>query len=307
MRWQHCKGHIRRPPEPTRRGVDLLACLLAQERRNRDLEALAIDATSITDSAPQPWIAVGYYCQLTKRTTKAIYFAHKACSINPRSVEGLLLKGSLLLELKKLQEAVMHFREAMQIAPHRFEPHKGLVDCYIAMHRFRDAASFASSTCKLLGQTPRALTLYASVLLKDSITVGKGRGYLEKALKEDPFYLPAVYLLCEILVQDMRYDAAIELLLKQVAVQSTYKLHQMLADFHSHIQDEEKAAHHFSIALNLSQDTSSARPLEGTSRVEAPAEGLDMEVEEIGDSEGEVEESDLEAVWSDVDFSFSGQ
>ncbi|RXG70655.1 Anaphase-promoting complex subunit 7 [Armadillidium vulgare] len=105
----------------------------------------------------------------------------------------------------------------------------------------------------------------------------------------------------------MRYDAAIDLLLKQVAVQSTYKLHQMLADFHTHIQDEEKAAHHFSIALNLSLETNSSRPLEGTTRVEAPAEVLDMEVEEIGDSEGEAEESDLEAVWSDVDFSLSGQ
>lgn len=56
--------------------------------------------------------------------SKVKIFFYKACSINPRSVEGLLLKGSLLLELKKLQEAVMHFREAMQIAPHRFEPHK---------------------------------------------------------------------------------------------------------------------------------------------------------------------------------------
>ena len=43
--------------------------------------------------------------------------------MNPTSVEGLLLKGNLLLELKKLQEAVMHFREAMQIAPQRFEPY----------------------------------------------------------------------------------------------------------------------------------------------------------------------------------------
>ena len=47
----------------------------------------------------------------------------------------------------------------------------------------------------------------------------------------------------------MKYDAAIELLRKQVAVQSTCRLHQMLADFHTHVQDEEKAAHHFSIAL----------------------------------------------------------
>lgn len=49
--------------------------------------------------------------------------------------------------------------------------------------------------------------------------------------------------------QDMRYDAAIELLRKQVAVQSTCRLHQMLADFFSHVRDEEKAAHHFGIAL----------------------------------------------------------
>ena len=48
----------------------------------------------------------------------------QACSTDPHSVEGLLLKGTLLLELKKLQEAVLHFREAMQIAPNRFEPYK---------------------------------------------------------------------------------------------------------------------------------------------------------------------------------------
>lgn len=57
-------------------------------------------------------------------TLNSTNYNFQACSINPRSVEGLLLKGTLLLELKKLQEAVMHFREAMQIAPHRFEPHK---------------------------------------------------------------------------------------------------------------------------------------------------------------------------------------
>ena len=59
------------------RGIDLLACLLAQEKKTKELESLALSATSVTDSAPQPWIAVGYYCQLEKRTPKAIYFAHK--------------------------------------------------------------------------------------------------------------------------------------------------------------------------------------------------------------------------------------
>ncbi|XP_076029628.1 anaphase-promoting complex subunit 7 [Oratosquilla oratoria] len=292
------------------RGIDLLACLYASEKQQRELEALSMAATSVTDSAPQPWITIGYYCHLTKRPTKAIYFAHKACSINPRSVEGLLLKGTLLLELKKLQEAVMHFREAMQIAPHRFEPHKGLVDCYLAMHRSREAVTIASNACKLLGQTPRALTLYASVLLKDTLTVSKGKSLLEKALKEDPYYLPAVYLLCDIYEQDMRFDAAIELLRKQVAVQSTCRLHQMLADLLSRVHEEEKAAYHYSVALNL--DPGNSRVIEGMQKMEAATDAIDttpydMEVEDIADSEGEVEESDLEAVWSDVDFSFSGQ
>ncbi|MPC52047.1 Anaphase-promoting complex subunit 7 [Portunus trituberculatus] len=187
---------------------------------------------------------------------------------------------------------------------------QGLVDCYLAMHRSREAVAIASNTCKLLGQTPRALTLYASVLVKDSLTVSKGKSLLEKALKEDSYHLPAVYLLCELYEQDLRYESAIELLRKQVAVQSTSRLHQMLADFFSRVHDEEKAAHHFGIALN--HEPSNTRALEGMQKMEAAPDAVetppyDMEVEDIGDSEGEVEESDLEAVWSDVDFSFSGQ
>lgn len=49
--------------------------------------------------------------------------------------------------------------------------------------------------------------LYASVLLKDSLTISKGKSLLEKALKEDPYHLPAVYLLCELYeqVRSFRY------------------------------------------------------------------------------------------------------
>lgn len=36
---------------------------------------------------------------------------------------------------------------------------QGLVDCYLAMHRSREAVTIASNACKLMGQTPRALTV----------------------------------------------------------------------------------------------------------------------------------------------------
>ena len=59
------------------RGTDLLACLLAGEKRKRELEELAMMTTSVTDTASQPWITMGYYCQLSEKPTKAIHFAHK--------------------------------------------------------------------------------------------------------------------------------------------------------------------------------------------------------------------------------------
>ena len=42
-----------------------------------------------------------------------------------QNVEALLLKGAALLELKKVGEAIMHYREAHRLAAHRYECHKG--------------------------------------------------------------------------------------------------------------------------------------------------------------------------------------
>ena len=50
---------------------------------------------------------------------------YQALNYDSRSQEALLLKGSALLDLKKTQDAIVHFREAIRIAPYRFEAHKG--------------------------------------------------------------------------------------------------------------------------------------------------------------------------------------
>ena len=79
--------------------------------------------------------------------------------MNPRNVEALLLKAAIFLDLKKYQDAVVHYREAMHLSPYRFEAHEGLVNCYLAMHRLREAQTVASGLCKQLGQTARTLTV----------------------------------------------------------------------------------------------------------------------------------------------------
>jgi anaphase-promoting complex subunit 7 len=303
------------------RGLDILAALLTKERKHKELEKLISPSITVSEYGPETWIAMAYFLYATKKNSKAAYFAQKACFLSPRNVEALILKGAILLDLKKFQDAVVHFREAMQVSPHRYEPHRGLVDCYIAMHRLREALTIASNACKQLGQNPRALTLYASVLMKDPVTVCKAKSILEKALAQDEMYLPAVYLLAEIYEQEMALESAITLLEKQAELQPTCKLHQMLGDLLARVHEEEKALEHYSIALNL--DPNNRRALEGMHRIDNSSskldtsyymtvgeeEGGDTTYERIADSEneGEADESETEAVWSDMDLELNSQ
>ena len=63
-------------------GMDILAVLLAKERKIKELEQLATKLMSVTEEAPEPWIAMGYYCYAIKKGTKAMYFGQKACMVN---------------------------------------------------------------------------------------------------------------------------------------------------------------------------------------------------------------------------------
>jgi len=45
----------------------------------------------------------------------------QALTLDARSVEALSLKGLALMEVKKTTEAISHFREAVRLAPYRYE------------------------------------------------------------------------------------------------------------------------------------------------------------------------------------------
>ena len=61
-------------------GMDVLAALLAKDKKsNKELEALASKAMSVSEEAPESWVALGYYCHSNRKMSKALYFAHKGC------------------------------------------------------------------------------------------------------------------------------------------------------------------------------------------------------------------------------------
>ncbi|XP_003392861.1 anaphase-promoting complex subunit 7 [Bombus terrestris] len=305
------------------KGVDVYAAVLYKTHSVKELERLIPIITASNECSGEVYVAMAYSLYATRKLGRANTFTAQALNLNPNDIEATILRGNILIEQKKYQDALFFFRHAVQLKPYRYEPHKGLVDCLVGMHRLREAINIASGSCKQLGHTTRVLTLYASVLMKDPVSVGKAKNLLEKALLQDEVYLPAVYLLAEIYEQEMNLEAAIALLERQVEIQTACKLHQMLGDLWARVHNEEKALDHYAIALNL--DPNNRRALEGMHRLDNSSNKLDtayyMTVGEeqtdttydVGDglpdtdNDEAPDESETEAVWSDMDLEANSQ
>ncbi|XP_046739010.1 anaphase-promoting complex subunit 7 isoform X1 [Diprion similis] len=305
------------------KGLDIYAAVLYKTQNTKELEKLIPAITQTSEYTAEQYIAMAYALYAARKFSRASTLIVQAINLSPYSIEAIILWGNILIDQKKYQEALHHFRKAALLKPHRYEPHKGLVDCYVGMHRLREALNIASTGCKLLGHTPRALTLYSSVLMKDPVSVGKAKNLLEKALSQEESYLPAVYLLAEIYEQEMNLEAAIELLERQVEILPTSKFHQMLGDLWARIHNQEKALDHYAIALNL--DPCNRRALEGLHRLDSTSTKLESTyymtvgdehadtTYDVGDGlpdtdndEG-ADESETEAVWSDMDLEANSQ
>ena len=305
------------------KGVDVYAAVLYKTHHIKELERLISVVTASNECTGEIYVAMAYSLYAAGKSGRADTLTAQALNLSPNDIEATILRGNILVEQKKYQDALFFFRHAVQLKPYRYEPHKGLVDCLVGMHRLREALNIASGSYKQLGHTARVIALYASVLMKDPVSVGKAKNLLEMALLQDEVYLPAVYLLTEIYEQEMNLEAAIALLERQVEIQSTCKLHQMLGDLWARVHNEEKALDHYAIALNL--DPSNRRALEGMHRLDNSSNKLDsayyMTVGEeqtdttydVGDglpdtdNDEAPDESETEAVWSDMDLEANSQ
>ncbi|KAJ7377277.1 Anaphase promoting complex subunit 7 [Desmophyllum pertusum] len=282
-------------------GMDTYAFLLSQGGcgNGEGLEKLAKNLIQVTQLKPEPWIAMGHFCNATSRKPRAVYFAQKAHTIDSRNVQALVLKASLLQALEKQQESLLHFREAVKLAPWNFEAQKGLVECYMSAKRHKEALTVAKNAHKTLGANPRTLTLCASVMAHEPSSYDKATSMLEKSLAQDETYTDAVCLLAEIMGKKQEYDKAIALLRKHMSHDRTPRLHQLLGDYLALTSDYQEALDHYTQALSMNPGDSKA--MEGIQNVERanggevdhdsgdeadePNGGVSLEEEDIEDEE----------------------
>uniref|UniRef100_A0A4W3HGH9 Anaphase promoting complex subunit 7 n=1 Tax=Callorhinchus milii TaxID=7868 RepID=A0A4W3HGH9_CALMI len=292
------------------KGMDVYGYLLAGEGRLEDVENLGGRLFNISDQHAEPWVVSGYQCLYSKRYSRALYLGAKAIQLNSNSVQALLLKGAALRALGRIQEAIIHFREAMRLAPCRMDCYEGLVECYLASNSIREAMVMANNVYKTLGPNAQTLTLFATVCLEDPMTQEKARTLLDKALAQKSDYLKAVVKKAELLSK--LYDEGIALLRNALANQSVCVLHRMLGDFLLAVSDYQEAMDQYSIALSM--DPNDQKSLEGMQKMEKEESQTEATQEEdVDDMEGSGEEGDLEgsdsetAQWADQEQWFGMQ
>ncbi|XP_053694746.1 anaphase-promoting complex subunit 7 isoform X2 [Sabethes cyaneus] len=233
-------------------GIQILAILIAKKKKVNELEKMiAPTSTFPYEYCSEMWFVMAQYLYITAKYDKAVYFVQKACFLNPKNAEALILKAEVLLHLKKHQEAIAHLRFAQQFAPYRYEVHKVLVDTYINMNRSREAQAQALKALKTIGETPRLLVLLCRAYLQDDATKPKVKPLLQKALNLNELYLPAIYLLAEIYRQENDVVSCVQLLKKHAILTQSCKLNVMLGDLLSNNKDHSAALEHYTTALNL--------------------------------------------------------
>ncbi|KAF3820655.1 hypothetical protein GH733_005200 [Mirounga leonina] len=289
------------------KGMDVYGYLLAREGRLEDVENLGCRLFNISDQHAEP--CHSFY---SKRYSRALYLGAKAIQLNSNSVQALLLKGAALRNMGRVQEAIIHFREAIRLAPCRLDCYEGLIECYLASNSIREAMVMANNVYKTLGANAQTLTLLATVCLEDPVTQEKAKTLLDKALTQRPDYIKAVVKKAELLSREQKYEDGIALLRNALANQSDCVLHRILGDFLVAVNEYQEAMDQYSIALSL--DPNDQKSLEGMQKMEKEESPTDATQEEdVDDMEGSGEEGDLEgsdseaAQWADQEQWFGMQ
>lgn len=238
--------------DPTRQdGYGILATICLSDKDMNELGRLVPPVwDNIERENAELLMTVCCYLYINGKTVSASNFAEKACSANPLFTDAFIIRGCILFDLRKVNDAISVFREAYRLAPTRYEPQKGLVDCYLYLDRIKDALTVSVNCCLVDAYSARSTTVYAFVLIKDGSNLAKAKQLLEAAVK-DHDYLPAVYILADLYFDSKEHAAAIELLTKQVAEYPCSKLYQKLGEFYQRIGNAGSAIIQFETALRL--------------------------------------------------------
>ncbi|CAN0900562.1 Anaphase-promoting complex subunit 7 [Linum grandiflorum] len=268
--------------------MDEYAMLLKTKSDYTKLNKLVHDLLSIDPTRPEVFVALSVLWG-RKDERGALSYAEKSIRIDERHIPAYIMKGKILLSLKRPEAAVLAFRGAQDLRSD-LRSYEGLVHAYLAFSKTKEALHAAREAMKAMPQSAKALKLVGDVHASHSSGREKAKKFYESALRLEPGYLGAALALAELHVMEGRNGDAVSLL-ERYQDWADDSLHVKLAQIFAATNMLQEALSHFQAALRLNSQNEAAK--KGLERLEKQMKGVDPDAPEE-DEENEVEDGDEE-------------
>ncbi|KAG4180370.1 hypothetical protein ERO13_A10G161600v2 [Gossypium hirsutum] len=274
--------------------MDEYAMLLKMKSDYSKLNKLVHDLLSIDPTRPEVFVALSVLWE-RKDERGALSYAEKSIKIDERHIPGYLMKGNLLLALKRPESAVMAFRGAQELRAD-LRSYQGLVHSYLAFSKVKEALYAAREAMKAMPQSAKALKLVGDVHASNSGGREKAKKFYESALRLEPGYLGAALALAELHVIEGRNGDAVSLLERYLKDWADDSLHVKLAQVFAATNMLQDSLSHYQSALRINPQNEAAK--KGLERLEKQMKGVDPdapeeEENEVDDADAEQEEAEL--------------
>ncbi|KAL6185943.1 hypothetical protein ACLB2K_042065 [Fragaria x ananassa] len=275
--------------------MDEYAMLLKIKSDFSKLNKLVHDLLITDSTRPEVFVALSVLWE-RKDERGALSYTEKSIRIDERHIPGYIMKGNLLLSMKRAEAAVIAFRAAQELRPD-IRSYQGLVQSYLALSKIKEALYASREAMKAMPQSAKALKLVGDVHASNSGGREKAKKFYESALRLEPGYLGAALALAELHVIEGRNADAVCLLERYLKDWADDSLHVKLAQVFSATNMLQDALSHFQAALRINVQNEAAK--KGLERLEKQMKGVDPDAPEededndVDDADGDQDETEL--------------
>ncbi|XP_027363285.1 anaphase-promoting complex subunit 7 isoform X2 [Abrus precatorius] len=268
--------------------MDEYAMLLKLKSDYSKLSKLVHDLLNIDPARPEVFVALSVLWE-KKDEIKALQYAEQSIRIDERHISGYIMKGNLLLTMKRADAAVSAFRAAQELRPD-IRSYQVLVHTYLALSKMKEALYASREAMKAMPQSAKALKLVGDVHASNSGGREKAKKFYESALRLEPGYLGAALALAELHVIEGRNGDAVSLLERYLKDWADDSLHVKLAQVFAATNMLLEALSHYQAALRLNPQNEAAK--RGLERLEKQMKGMDPDAPPEEDEDNDVEDAD---------------
>ncbi|KAB2625244.1 anaphase-promoting complex subunit 7-like [Pyrus ussuriensis x Pyrus communis] len=268
--------------------MDEYAMLLKTKSDFSKLNKLVHDLLIADSTRPEVFVALSVLWE-RKDERGSLSYVEKSIRIDERHIPGYIMKGNLLLSMKRAEAAVVSFRAAQELRPD-IRSYQGLVHSYLALSKIKEALYASREAMKAMPQSAKALKLVGDVHASNPGGREKAKKFYESALRLEPGYLGAALALAELHVNEGRNGDAVSLLERYLKDWADDSLHVKLAQVFAATNMLQESLSHYQAALRINQQNEAAK--KGLERLEKQMKGVDPDAPEEDDEENEVDDAD---------------